>query len=147
MLRLLSDMLHSVGFVNVHTAKDGSSALRRLHTQHVDIVICDWKMEPMNGVELLEHIRTSPDSPNRFLPIIMLTGRGERHDVEEARDGGVTEYLIKPFSAAGLFDRIKRTIDNPRKFVLASVYSGPDRRRMRRSPPDGNEKRHPRHPR
>lgn len=141
MLKLVKDMLDIVGFSNILTAGDGKQALDILFNQEVDLLITDWKMQPMDGLELVHHIRNSSESPNRFLPVIMLTGRGERKDVEAARDNGVTEYLVKPFTAAALFERIKRTIDDPRNFVLSPLYRGPDRRRQKRRPPDGKMKR------
>lgn len=141
MRKLIRDMMRIVGFNNVSAATDGQEALKMLETNTVDLIVCDWKMRPMDGLEFVKHVRNDDSSPHRFVPIIMLTGRGERKDVEIARDAGVTEYLIKPFSSDSLFKRIAAAIDAPRDFVLAMGYKGPDRRRSLRLPPDGTHKR------
>ncbi len=126
---LVRDVLKSVGFSQVRIVKDGREALDLLVSQPIDLLITDWRMEHMDGVSLMRFLRSDPSSPNRFLPIIMLTGRAERRDVEEARDAGVTEYVVKPFTAKALFERIVQVIENPRSFILAKAYQGPDRRR------------------
>src|SRR5690606_15423053 len=95
------------------------------------------------GVELTHKIRTM-DSEKRFTPIIMLTGHGERFEIEKARDAGITEYLIKPFTAKTLCSRIIMVIDNTRSFVLAPEYKGPSRRRRSSDAPLGKERRKPR---
>lgn len=141
MRKLLKDMLSIVGFKNTSIVSDGEEAVRVLKAAEVDLLITDWKMAPMDGLELVKFLRNSTESPNRFLPVIMLTGHGERRDVEAARDMGVTEYLVKPFTAAALFDRIKNVIAKPRHFIIAPKFKGPDRRRKRVRPPDGMEKR------
>ena len=141
MQKLLRDMLQVVGFTNIHQAIHGEDALGILKSRDIDLMICDWKMHPMDGITLVTHLRTSPDSPNRFIPIIMLTGKGERSDVESARDAGVTEYIIKPFTATALFGRIKAIVETPRDFIISPVYRGPDRRRKMRKPPTGIERR------
>lgn len=133
MLRLLRGLLARVGLDNVSTATDGAEAITLLKERRIgndiDLIITDWNMEPMNGLELIRFIRTSSESPNPYLPIIMLSGRGEWTDVEKARDMGFSEYLIKPFNAKALFDRILLCIENPRAFVSTSTYKGPSRRR------------------
>ncbi len=126
---LVKDVLRVVGFTNVHIMNNTTQALQAMQENTVDLVIMDWKIAPMDGIEFLNYLRGSPDSPNRFVPIIMLTGKAELKDVRTARDAGVTEYLIKPFNAKSLFERIVQVIDNPRSFILAHVYKGPDRRR------------------
>jgi CheY-like chemotaxis protein len=86
-------------------------------------------MAPMDGLALTRFLRTSPASPDPFLPIIMITGFADRERVHAARDAGVTEFLVKPISAAALFSRIYSIIANPRPFVRIGGYFGPDRRR------------------
>lgn len=141
---LVRDVLKSVGFSNVRIAKDGREALDILVNQSVDLLITDWRMENMDGVSLMRFLRSDPASPNRFLPIIMLTGKAERRDVEEARDAGVTEYMVKPFTAKALFERIVQVIENPRSFILAKGYKGPDRRRRAlETPPEERRKLKP----
>lgn len=141
MRRLLKDMLDVLGFTNVHLTEDGLEALDYLQFHQADIIICDWKMHGMDGITLTRHVRERMSGGKRFVPIIMLTGKAEEQDVITARDAGITEYLIKPFTTQTLFDRIKAVIENPRGFVLAEEYKGPDRRRRRVTPPDGRFKR------
>lgn len=138
---IVRQVLESLGFKEIRTAKDGESTLAILAHDHVDMLITDWHMTPMDGVSLIKFLRTSDQSPNRFIPIIMMTGNAEREHVEIARDVGVTEFVVKPFSAKTLCDRIMLLIDNPRSFVMSKRFVGPDRRRRALVPPDGKEKR------
>ncbi len=138
---IVRNVLESLGFRNILMVRDGSQALRTLQTEKVDMLITDWRMSPMDGISLVKYLRTSDDSPNRFIPIIMLTGNADRDDVEIARDVGVTEFVVKPFSAKTLCARIVLLIENSRSFIMSKRFVGPDRRRRRAGPPDGAEKR------
>lgn len=138
---IVRQVLESLGFKEISTAKDGESALALLNSDRVDMLITDWHMTPMDGISLIKHLRTSDDSPNRFMPIIMMTGNAEREHVEVARDAGVTEFVVKPFSAKTLCDRIMLLIDNPRSFIRSKRFVGPDRRRRTTGAPDGAERR------
>lgn len=129
MRHLLRAILHGLGVVNVYEANEGSDALGLLRQTPIDIAIVDWMMEPLDGLEFTRMIRTASDSPNKFLPIIMLTGHTERHRIVEARDAGVTEFLAKPVNAAGVYSRLRAVIENPRSYVKVGRYFGPDRRR------------------
>lgn len=140
-LHLLRGLLAQLGFEQITTATDGAEAIALLKERRagreVDLLITDWNMEPMNGLELMKFVRTSSESPNPYLPIIMLSGRGEWTDVEKARDAGFSEYLIKPFTAKALCDRILLCVENPRAFVSTSTYKGPSRRRRDGQLPPG----------
>lgn len=129
MMSLLRKVLTSLGFGAIYIAKNGEEALQQLAGKPIDLVITDWDMSPMNGIEFVHYIRWNRASPNRKLPVIMLTGKAKRQQVEEARDSGVTEFLVKPFTVRTLCDRIILVIDNPRSFILTNSYTGPDRRR------------------
>lgn len=94
-----------------------------------------------DGIELVENIRNSPRSPNKLTPIIFITGYGSPDRITRARDLGVTEYLIKPFTAADLAKRIAHVINAPRGFVEAPQYFGPDRRRKNADSFAGAKKR------
>ena len=100
-----------------------------LREKKCDLVLCDLAMKPMDGLEFSRDVRTGEDSPNPFVPIIMITGHTERHHVEAARDAGVTEFLAKPITAHSLFSRIAEIVERPRAFVRSETYFGPDRRR------------------
>ena len=138
---IVREILENLGFKSVYFVKNGEEALRIMRTDRIDILITDWRMSPLDGISLVKYIRTSEDSPNRFMPIIMLTANVEREHVEMARDNGVTEFAIKPFSAKTLCDRISLLIDHPRAFIMSRKFTGPDRRRRNIYPPDSLEKR------
>ena len=91
-------------------------------------------MSPMDGIELTRMIRRHQLSPNRMVPIILITGYSAWPRVEEARDAGVTEFLVKPFTAHDLARRVAHVINKPRDFIETQDFFGPDRRR--RNPTD-----------
>jgi DNA-binding response OmpR family regulator len=88
-------------------------------------------MEPMDGIELTKLIRRDPASPNRLAPIILVTGFSAVGRVGVARDAGITEFMVKPFSANDLAKRLAYVINKPRDFIDAPAYFGPDRRRRK----------------
>ena len=104
-------------------------ALERMRQRRYALVISDLDMEPMDGMALTRQIRTSPESADQFVPIIMLSGHTERARVLAARDAGVTEFMTKPFSVQMLAQKVQTVIERPRQFVHTSTYFGPDRRR------------------
>jgi len=95
----------------------------------------------MDGIEFTKQVRTSDDSPNIYVPIVMLTGHTEISRVETARDAGVNEFLAKPVSAAKIYQRIKTILDNPRQYVRTPTYFGPDRRRRQDPEYSGEDRR------
>lgn len=129
MRALVKTLLHALGSKNVHEAADGADAFKELRHFPADVIISDWSMSPLDGLDFVRLVRTGKDSPNPFVPIIMLTGHTEMHRVVEARDSGIHEFLAKPISAKGLYSRIRSIIERPRPFVRAGLYFGPDRRR------------------
>ncbi len=135
------DILKALGARSIEFAKDGAEALAMLKTISIDIVFLDWKMPVLDGIEFTRIVRNSDDSPDQFLPIIMMTGYSELSNVMYARDAGVTEYLIKPCSAAQMLSRIRSIIESPRSFVKTSKYFGPCRRRHKKKDFNGAEKR------
>ena len=129
MRKTVRRVLLTMGGREVKEAANGAEALKILDGYHPDILIVDWEMEPINGIELVERIRGNQESPLAFLPIIMLTGHSEADRVTVARDAGINEFVVKPFSAHALFTRIQAVIERPRPFVKVENYFGPDRRR------------------
>jgi CheY-like chemotaxis protein len=129
MRTLLRALLTSIGLKDIYEAQDGTSAFDLLRLRKPDMVLTDLSMKPVDGIEFARAVRQSPDSPNPFLPIIMITGHTERHRVEAARDIGVTEFLAKPITAQNLYQRIAEIVERPRPFVRCGDYFGPDRRR------------------
>ena len=128
-VRLVRSILKALGVGNVILAGDGRDAYGVISRMSIDIVISDWNMAPMDGIELVRKLRKADKSPNPYIAIIMLTGHTEVLRVLEARDAGVDEFLAKPISASALYGRIERVIRNRREFVRAPGYFGPDRRR------------------
>ncbi len=127
--KIIRTILVALGAREIRLAESAEKALEELSVTPVDIVICDWEMPGMNGLELVRRVRREARNPNRFVPVIMLTAHTARERVEEARDAGVTEVVTKPVSAQALYDRIVEVIENPRPFVKVGDYFGPDRRR------------------
>jgi two-component system chemotaxis response regulator CheY len=106
MRKLIVSVLETMDTRLIYTAENGEQAYDRIKKFNPDIVIADWHMEPMNGIELTHEIRTNTLSPNRMVPVILVTGYSAVTRVAEARDAGVTEFLVKPFSANDLAKRI-----------------------------------------
>jgi DNA-binding response OmpR family regulator len=129
MTAMLRQILRTLGVTQVEDAIDGEQGYKLLKTFEPDIVLLDWQMAPVDGLEFAKRLRTSSDSPNRYLPIIMITAHSELARVMEARDAGVNELLAKPIAALQLYTRIRKIIERPRLFVESPAYFGPDRRR------------------
>lgn len=129
MRSLLRALLNAIGIKDISDATHGGTALEILRERKCDLVLTDLAMKPMDGLEFTRQVRNSENSPNPFVPIIMITGHTEKHRVEAARDAGVTEFLAKPITAAALFARIAEIVERPRAFVRCDSYFGPDRRR------------------
>ncbi|MCK5297220.1 MAG: response regulator [Alphaproteobacteria bacterium] len=129
MRKLVKVILKAFNVKNIIELETCEGALNEIRLFKPDIIICDWEMKPINGISFVKKIRTSNKSFDKFIPIIMLTGYSERKRVIEARDVGISEYLVKPISSKGLFSRIRSIIENPRVFVKTKDYFGPDRRR------------------
>lgn len=129
MRAIVSTMLKSVGVGRVREVDDGAAALAALKDRPADLAIVDFKMLPVDGVTFTHLIRTAKDSPNPYLPIIMMTGHSDKRRVTEARDAGVTEFVTKPVTPQALLTRIQAVIMRPRAFIRGGDYFGPDRRR------------------
>jgi two-component system chemotaxis response regulator CheY len=142
MRSLLRALLNSAGIREISEATNGSAALTVLREKKCDLVLSDLAMKPMDGLEFSRTVRTAGNSPNPFVPIIMITGHTEKHQVEAARDAGITEFLIKPITAQSLFSRIAEIVERPRAFVRCESYFGPDRRRRNIESYTGPWRRH-----
>ncbi len=129
MQKLVTSVLETLGVGHILKADDGDTGFDVFCAENPDIIIADWHMTPTSGIEMVEKIRNDPKSPNRTVPIIMMTGYSAMPRVAEARDTGATEFLVKPFSANDLARRIAYVINKPRDFIKTPDYFGPDRRR------------------
>jgi len=128
---LLSHMLGMLGVGRVTLAQNGADAYRKYISDEPDIIITDWQMPEMDGFEFVKKVRIHKDSPNRTIPIIMMTGFCAHQRISLARDNGATEFLVKPFSAEDMAKRISHIIQSPRDFIIAQNFIGPDRRRKK----------------
>jgi two-component system, chemotaxis family, chemotaxis protein CheY len=100
MLRIIRNLLKQLGFDNVDEATDGSAALQKLRQKDFALVISDWNMEPMTGIELLREVRA--DAKLKNMPFIMVTAESKTENVISAKAAGVSNYIVKPFNAATL---------------------------------------------
>ena len=116
MRRLLVNSLNRIGFSNIHTANHGGEAWRMLQEKRYDMVLSDWNMPVMSGLELLRKIRASDQLANT--PVIMLTAEADQRQVSLAIEAMVSEYLVKPFSVAALNAKLQRAFATPRPLAM-----------------------------
>jgi two-component system chemotaxis response regulator CheY len=129
MNNLIRLVLDKLGIPNLYCCFGGDEAFNVFCEKRPDIVISDWIMDDGDGLELTRKIRFDDRSPNKVVPIILLTGYNSKKRVLMARDAGVTEYLVKPFTAKDIAARIAYVINNPRDFIQCNTFFGPERRR------------------
>lgn len=146
MLNIVKTILRGFGALQVFEAKTTPEALDRLKHDKIDIVVLDYQMGEEDGVVFVKRLRSSPDSPAPYVPVIMLTAHSERARVEAARDAGATEFCVKPVTAADMMKKVAMVIDRPRPFVRSADYFGPDRRRHDDPAYRGEERRADRKP-
>ena len=108
MLRIIRNLLSDIGFKNVDEATDGSAALESLRANNYDLVISDWNMDPMNGLELLREIRA--DDHLKLLPFILVSADSRADVVVTAKKAGVNSFIVKPFNAATLRAKVEAVI-------------------------------------
>jgi len=138
---MVRSILETFGVKKIYIARNGEDGFAMFCRHNTDIVLADWMMKPTDGLALTHMIRNEAASPNPFVPIILMTGFSEKSRVMEARDVGVTEFLVKPFVAKDLYKRIVQATERPRQFVRTQEFFGPDRRRSREEPYNGPRKR------
>jgi len=135
MANLIIEILHALGVKNTRQAGDVAKAIQELKHFSPDVIIVDWHMETQDRLDFVKLVRTAKNSPNPYVPIIMLSGYTEYLRITEARDAGINEFLAKPISAKSICQRIATIIDNPRPFIRSKKSFGPDRRRQNTGPP------------
>ncbi len=106
MRRIISNVLKQLGFENILEAEDGTKALQIMETEKVDFVITDWNMPQMSGLDLLKAIRASEDKKD--IPVLMVTAEAMQENIMKAAQAGVNNYIIKPFDAKTLSDKINK---------------------------------------
>jgi len=141
MRKLTGDMLLALGVKGVVGASDGSAAFEELTACVADLVVCDMKMEPMGGLEFVKRLRSDPNNPYRFVPVIMITAYSEQETVANARDAGFSDFMAKPISADVLQKHIQRVLNDTRQFVETPDFVGPDRRRSKKDEFRGENRR------
>ena len=109
MRRIVKNLLNDLGFTNTAEADDGNSALAELRRGPFDMVITDWNMPGMPGIELLKAIRS--DAALAKMPVLMVTAEAKREQIIEAAQAGVNGYVIKPFTAATLSDKLDKIFE------------------------------------
>lgn len=109
MRRIIKNLLRELGYKNVLEADDGVSALRILQKTPVDLIITDWNMPEMSGLELLRAIRSTESLKN--LPVLMATAEAKREQIIQAAEAGVNAYIVKPFNGSTLEEKIYRIGD------------------------------------
>lgn len=140
MANLLATVVTDLSAKWVVTANSRSEAEDYLSKGRIDVVILDWLKQTGRGLELVRYIRTSSDSPDQEIPVVLCTSRRGYDDIVSARDVGVSEVLAKPFSHGEVAAKLKAALLRKRRFIRSEVYTGPDRRRKARGPA-GEERR------
>ncbi len=106
MRRIISNVLRQLGYENIIEAEDGTKALAILDTQQIDFVITDWNMPQMSGLDLLKAIRANKDK--KHIPVLMVTAEAMQENIIAAAQAGVNNYIVKPFDAKTLSDKINK---------------------------------------
>jgi len=130
MRKVVRTLLMGIGVRTVYEAPDGPAGLELIRTSAPDIVIVDWQMPGLDGASFVRMVRSPDTFPFPHIPIIMLTGHGERSRVIEAIQVGVNEFLLKPVSSKALQDRLVSVLAKPRPVVQSSGYYGPAPRNL-----------------
>lgn len=129
MRRVICEFLFVLRIRTIREASDGAEALEILRGFRPDLIFVDWRMERIDGFELVKRVRAGADAINPYVPIIMVTGYADGARVKAARDAGVSDLLVKPVSLTALAQRVETIFNEPRPFIKTPGYVGPDRRR------------------
>jgi len=141
MIHIVRTMLRGFGINRTYESRDAAEALELVRHEPIDLVVADYQMDMLDGLEFTSMVRNAADSRNPFVPIILLTAYTERSRVIAARDAGVTEICAKPVTARQLWLKIASVINHPRPFIRTKSYFGPDRRRRDPDSYKGDERR------
>ena len=110
MRRIVRNLLKELGFTNVDEAEDGQIALHKLQNTSYDFVVSDWNMPNMTGIELLRAVRADPNL--KKLPFLMITAEAKKENIIEAATAGASGYIVKPFTAATLDEKLNKIFQN-----------------------------------
>ena len=109
MRRIVRNLLKELGFTNVDEAEDGAVALQKLQEDAFDFVVTDWNMPHLDGLQLLRAIRSAPAL--KHLPVLMVTAEAKRENIIAAAQAGASGYIVKPFTAATLAEKLQKIFD------------------------------------
>ncbi len=138
--KMMRNILAEYGARSIRVVSSGDAALKYLDAYLSDIIIADYAMPPINGIELTRTIRNSDDVNKKYLPIIMMSEDTDARLIAVARNVGITEFLVKPFSATEALERIRNVIEHPRSYIKSRNFFGPDRRRRVKNRDDERRK-------
>ena len=141
MRKLVMTILQAFGITQIAEAESADRAWQSLRDTNPDVIVLDWVMEGMSGVDLVRMIRSNPQAPNPFVPVIMLSGHTSLEHVRQARDAGVNEFIAKPVSVKTMMSRLVAVIEHPRPYVRTGSFFGPCRRRRNIAAYQGSERR------
>lgn len=114
MRRIIKNLLSQLGFVNIYEAGNGEEAISQIKNGSFNLIISDWNMEPMNGLQLIQQIRTEnikcTNDNTKPIPFIMVTAESKTENVVEAKKAGVNNYIVKPFNAATLKQKLESVL-------------------------------------
>ncbi|MBA4708455.1 chemotaxis response regulator CheY [Aquitalea aquatica] len=113
MRRIVRNLLKELGFTNIDEAEDGQVALHKLKSQNFDFIVSDWNMPNMTGIELLKAVRA--DQQIKHLPFMMITAEAKRENIVEAAMAGASGYIVKPFTAATLEEKLNKIFQTMNK--------------------------------
>ncbi|HEU5046830.1 MAG TPA: response regulator [Rickettsiales bacterium] len=136
---MLKEMLKHMGFHSLQLAHNTRRAMEMLERECPDFLIMDWGVSGAEGADFVAAVRRNVKIANPALPIVLLSRRAEVSDIKLARDTGVNEYIIKPFSAKAIYERLERLVEAPRYYISSKAYTGPDRRTRQMEPPAGRK--------
>ena len=126
---LIRSILMDLGFGTIDLAKNTEEAWTLYCAHRPDMILLDWRLDDNESLDFVKRIRTDESSPAQHVPLVIMTGHTNKERVVMARDTGVTEFLIKPFTITALTRHFTNLIEKPRDFVKAPRFVGPDRRR------------------
>jgi two-component system chemotaxis response regulator CheY len=109
MRRILRNILKQIGFTNISEADDGKTALKKLKKDNFDLILCDWNMPEMTGLELLNKVKSDDELKN--IPFVMVTAEAQKDNIVEAVKAGVSNYVVKPFTAETISEKLQKVFN------------------------------------
>ena len=124
MSTILRMVLQGFGVRQIIETRDAADAFEAMRNSNPDLALVDYMLGDVDGLEFTRLVRTASDSPNKYLPIIMVSGHTDRSRIMEAINAGVNEYLAKPVRPIDLYNRLVALIERPRRFIKSGSFGG-----------------------